>query len=209
MNTEVKAFNPSNHIIQISSSQGKKDYLPVQWRLVWLRDVCPDAQIETELLHLDLDKECEHEVSIWNDEKRRYEKVIKRAKGVAVFKATVRNGTGGIATGTKSENKAAFDDFIEKAETGAIGRGLAALGYGTQFTGDELNEGEDRLADAPVERKPSYDPDAPATPQQIDTIRRLQKQLGTTELANTDGLSFGDCASMLKDLQKRLQAKRA
>src|SRR5579859_497300 len=83
-----KAFNPSSHIIQISSSQGKKDYLPVQWRLVWFRSLCPDGKITTELLDLDRKEECEHETSVWNDEKRKYEKVIKHAKGVAVFKAT-------------------------------------------------------------------------------------------------------------------------
>jgi hypothetical protein len=31
------------------------------------------------------------------------------------------------------EKAASFSDFLEKAETGAIGRALAALGYGTQF----------------------------------------------------------------------------
>ncbi|HTD18454.1 MAG TPA: hypothetical protein VK667_02885, partial [Ktedonobacteraceae bacterium] len=40
--------------------------------------------------------------------------------------------------------------YIEKAETGAIGRALAALGYGTQFA-PELNE-EHRIVDSPVER---------------------------------------------------------
>lgn len=206
-------FNPSAHIIQISTNAGKKDYLPVQWRLVWLRSICPDAQIETELLHLDLDKEVEHETSVWNDEKRKYEKVIKRAKGVAVFKATVKTPTGATATGTKQENAAAFADFIEKAETGSIGRALAALGYGTQFTGDELDEGTDRIADAPVhrsapQRPPSYDNNAPPTAQQLQTIQKLQKQLGVDVLDSTEGLSFGDCAQLLKDYNQQLQAKR-
>ena len=42
-------------------------------------------------------------------------------------------------------------DYIEKAETGAIGRALAMCGYGTlQAPGfDE----QDRLADTPVEKK--------------------------------------------------------
>ena len=204
-----KAFNPNSHIIQISTSQGKKDYLPVQYRLVWFRAECPEGKITTELLDLDRSEECEHETSVWNDEKRKYEKVVKYAKGVAVFKATVEDGKGGIATGTKMENAAAFADYVEKAETGSIGRALAALGYGTQFA-PELDEGDERIADAPVqhqERKPSYDPDAPATAQQLDTIRKLYKQLGETSV-ELDGLSFGDCAQLLKDLPKRLQAKQ-
>ena len=67
-----------------------------------------------------------------------------------MFRATVKDGKGGIATGTKSEKAASFPDYIEKAETGAIGRALAALGYGTQFAPD-LDE-QHRIVDAPVDR---------------------------------------------------------
>ena len=207
---EEKTFNPNSHIIQISTNAGKKDYLPVQWRLVWFRSLCPDGKITTELLDLDRNEECEHEASVWNDEKRKYEKVIKHAKGVAVFKATVEDGKSGIATGTKMENAAAFADYVEKAETGSIGRALAALGFGTQFA-PELDEGDERIADAPVqhqERKPSYDPDKPCTEQQLATLDKLRAQLGMQSLADTEGLTFGDCASMLKDLNKRLQSMK-
>jgi len=65
-------------------------------------------------------------------------------------RAIAKNGRGGIGTGTKSENAASFADFGEKAETGAIGRALAALGYGTQFA-PELDEGH-RIVDSPVAR---------------------------------------------------------
>ncbi len=87
---------------------------------------------------------------VWNSEKRRSEKVVKRAKGYARYKAIVTDGKGGRATGTKSEKAASFPDFIEKAETGAIGRALAALGYGTQFAPD-LDEAH-RIVDSPVDR---------------------------------------------------------
>lgn len=205
-----KAFNPSQHIIQISSSQGKKDYLPVQWRLVWFRSLCPDGKITTELLDLDRKEECEHETTAWNDEKRKYEKVVKCAKGVAVFKATVEDGKGGVATGTKMENAAAFADYLEKAETGSIGRALAALGFGTQFA-PELDEGDERIADAPIqhqERKLSYNADAPATDQQLLTIDKLRASLGMQSLASEDGLTFGECAQMLKELNAQIQSKR-
>src|SRR6266550_7127767 len=188
-------FNPNSHIIQLKSQQGPKDYLPVQWRLVWFRELCPEGTITTEMLDLNRSEECETEVSVWNDATRKYEKVIKRACGVAVFRATVTDGKGGSATGTKTENAASFADYLEKAETGAIGRALAGLGFGTQFTGDELDEGE-RIADAPVERKPSYDPDKPCSPQQCDTANRLQKQLGLPE-SDFDGMCFGDMATMI------------
>ena len=145
-----RAFNPNEHVIQLKSKNGSSDYLPVQWRLVWFREQCPEGTIETEVVHLDLDRETEEEGYAWNNETRRSEKITKHANGMAVFKATVKDGKGGIATGTKSEKAASFPDFIEKAETGAIGRALAALGYGTQFA-PELNE-EHRIVDAPVER---------------------------------------------------------
>jgi len=202
----MNAFNPNQHIIQLKSKEGPKDYLPVQWRLVWFRQECPEGTITTEMLDLNRTEECETEVSIWNDAIRKYDKVIKKARGVAVFRATVTDGRGGSSTGTKTENAACFPDYLEKAETGAIGRALAGLGFGTQFTGDELDEGTERIADAPVSR-PSYDPDKPASTQQITTIAKLQKELGMPEV-ELDGMSFGDCANLLRDLQKRLQAKK-
>ncbi len=55
---------------------------------------------------------------------------------MAVFRAEVILPNGGRATGYGSEAQADFADYIEKAETKAIGRALAALGYGTQFALD-------------------------------------------------------------------------
>jgi hypothetical protein len=146
----TRSFNPNEHVMQLKSKDGLKDYLPVQWRLVWFRDQCPQGTIETEELEYDLDREIEAEVLVWNAEKRRNEKVIKKAKGYARYRAVVTDGKGGRATGTKSESAVNFADFGEKSETGAIGRALAALGYGTQFA-PELNE-EHRIVDSPVER---------------------------------------------------------
>lgn len=146
----TEPFNAREHLMMLKSKEGPKEYLPVQYRLVWFREACPQGTIETEEMQIDLDREMEEEAFAWNAEKKRSEKVIKRAKGYARFKATVTDGKGGRATGTKSECAASFPDYIEKAETGAIGRALAALGYGTQFA-PEFNE-EHRIVDAPVER---------------------------------------------------------
>lgn len=148
----LPAFHPAEHLIQLRNGQKMQDYLPVQWRLVWFRTQFPHGSIETELIKLDLEADTEEEVSVWNPEKRKSEKVIKHGKGIAVFRAVVRDGVGGVGTGTKSEKAASFPDFIEKAETGSIGRALAALGFGTQFA-PELNE-EHRIVDAPVEPRP-------------------------------------------------------
>ncbi len=145
-----QGFNPSDHLMKIKSRQGLSDYLPVQWRLVWFRQECPHGTIETEELEYDTEKECSLEAFVWNSEKKRSEKVVKTAKGYARYRAVVTDGKGGRATGTKAECRANFEDYGEKAETGAIGRALAGLGFGTQFA-PELDE-EHRIVDSPVER---------------------------------------------------------
>ncbi len=103
-----------------------KDYLQVAYRLVWFREEEPQTGIETIPLKLEDD--------------------------VAIFQAKIVRDGRVVATATKRETKLDFPDFIEKAETGAIGRALALLGYGTQFTLPDLDEG-DRLADSPVATK--------------------------------------------------------
>ncbi len=158
--TQQASFNPNEHLLQLKSSQGSKDYLPVQWRLVWFRSECPQGTIDTEEVEYDTERTVEAEVSVYNQDKRRSEKVIKKAKGYARYHAIVTDGKGGRASGTKSENAANFADYGEKAETGAIGRALAALGYGTQFAPD-LDE-EHRIVDAPVDV-----PFQPPTPAQL------------------------------------------
>jgi hypothetical protein len=190
-----KAFNPNEHLMQIESGYGdnrkSSDYLPVQWRLVWFRSDFPQGTIKTEMLHIDLESEFSEEKYVWNPDKRKKERIMVKTKGVAIFRAIVEDGVGGVATGTKSERGVSFPDFIEKAETGAIGRALAALGYGTQFTGDELNEGA-RIADSPVDRKPVEEnkqqaqqkQQLPPPEQQDATIKAANSGLYKAALAN-------------------------
>ncbi len=115
-------FDPKKYLIKIKG----KDYLNVQWRLVWFREEHKDWGIETE--------------------------IVNSAPGAVQMKATIKDEKGNIvAQAHKAETKQGFSDYLEKAETGSIGRALAMCGYGTQFTGNELDEGV-RLADSPVER---------------------------------------------------------
>jgi hypothetical protein len=221
-------FNPSEHLMQIKSSQGSKDYLPVQWRLVWFREQCPQGTIVTEMVHLDMDKECEEEVSVWNAEKRRSEKVIRTGRGIAIFRATVTDGKGGSATGTKSEKACSFPDFIEKAETGAIGRALAGLEYGTQFVGDELDEAH-RIVDAPADVRTSAtnstgngrivamrsthgenhaDPEA-VTDQQLASIRKLCEHLGKAEPENAETMSYATAKDLIAQLSLEYRQSRS
>ena len=200
-------FQPSEHLLNIGTANKPRLYLEVKYRLVWLREQHPEATIETEILHLDLDKEVSAEVSEWDEQQRKSVKVTKHGQGLVIFKATVKLPNGAIGTGTKMQNAAEFSEWLEKAESGAIGRALSSLGYGTAAT-DEMSEGEGRVVDAPVDRKPSYDPDKPCTEQQLATLDKLRANLGMQSLASTDGLTFGDVASMLKELNAQIQAKR-
>lgn len=110
-------FDPKTKIMKM---QGK-DYLPVNWRIVWFREDHPKGSIVTELA------------------------------GEGLIKATVIDGEGKVlATGhgsPKMQGVAKARPF-EGAETAAIGRALAHAGYGTQFTGEDENT---HLADAPIE----------------------------------------------------------
>lgn len=117
------AFNPKEHLMPLKG----KDYLQVMWRLVWFREEKPDWCIDTHLEQL--------------------------TDNHAVFSAKILDANGiQKASGYGSESVKDFRDFIEKAETKAIGRALAMLGYGTQFA-PELDE-EDRIVDSPVDTHP-------------------------------------------------------
>jgi hypothetical protein len=139
----MTTFNPNQHLMKLRGRGGEQDYLPVAARILWLRTDAPES-------HIDCD-------------------VVELTERRAVFRATVtriREGTvDGRATGYGSETPDDFKDFIEKASTKAIGRALAALGYGTQFAGDEMSEGTEpdgsvNVVDAPG-RTPPNRPDAP------------------------------------------------
>lgn len=119
----MSKFDVKKHLIRV---QGGREYLPVAYRLVWFREEHSDFGIATSPI------------------------VIDAEKGYAVFHATVTDAEGRtLAEGTKMETARGFADYCEKAETGAIGRALGVLGYGTQFA-PEFDEGVERIVDSPV-----------------------------------------------------------
>ncbi len=120
-------FDPRQHLINLRG----KDYLPVAARLVWLNEDAHRYTIQTNILKLE--------------------------DTFAIVQATVTvfdEVGNSIKTGsaTKREDKTHFPDYLEKAETGAIGRALGMLGFGTQFAPefDELTGNfEARVVDTP------------------------------------------------------------
>jgi hypothetical protein len=123
-------------------------------------------------------------------------------------------------------------DFGPKAETGAIGRALAALGFGTQFA-IELSE-DDRIVDTPVDRSPTRRSSSRrstkdgkggtkngtstlatgnSAPKMIidsqrTTIRQLCSTLNIPE-PDFSAMSYVEAAQMLSRLSGQLREKQA
>ena len=110
---------------QVKWEKTEADYLPVAARVAWFRKDHPYWSIIT--------------------------KCVQLANKAVIMKAIIRDMQGVIiATARKKETEIGFPDYIEKAETGAVGRALAMCGYGT-LQAPEFDEGE-RIADAPIEK---------------------------------------------------------
>jgi len=114
-------MNPADFLISLKG----KPYLPVAGRIAIIRNEQKPYSIKTTPLQIEMEQ------------------------GFAVFQAEVWLDGVLLGMGTKQESKRDFPDFVEKAETGAIGRALAIAGFGTIYALQDFDEGE-RLADAPV-----------------------------------------------------------
>jgi len=111
-----------------------KSYLPVAARVAWFRTEHPDWGIVTEPL-----------IPLENTLPDNY----------AIFKCSIFNAEGKlIQTACKQETARDFADYIEKAETGSIGRALSLCGFGTIEAIEDLDEGTERgeVVESPVQR---------------------------------------------------------
>src|SRR5215216_4196714 len=136
--SHISIFDPNKYMLklpktkkvslpngQVRFEKTETDYLPVAARIAWFRKDHPCWSIITK-------------VEKWGDK-------------AVVMKAIIKDMLGSvIATARKKETEIGFPDYIEKAETGAIGRALAMCGYGT-LQAPDFDE-QERLADAPVEK---------------------------------------------------------
>jgi hypothetical protein len=115
-------FNPQQHLIDLRGKQ----YLEVAWRLVWFRDAHPTGSIITTLLST--------------------EPLVMRCE-VVVDGVVIATGHG--SADSQGRKVVWSGREIEKAETAAIGRALAAAGFGTQFSGEYDDAADNHLADSP------------------------------------------------------------
>jgi hypothetical protein len=123
MTTPIEFTTSKGTLLPLLNLKGKP-YLQVAHRIVWFREDHPTWNIKTSILEA-------NEVH-------------------ALMLAQVINDNGNVISNAHKRCLAKGDMFyIEKAETGAIGRALALIGYGTQFAGDDLDE-SDVLADSPI-----------------------------------------------------------
>jgi hypothetical protein len=161
------SFNPNEHLISLKG----KAYLEVKWRLVWFRMEHPDWGISTQLVKFD-----------------------PEAK-YAIFHSTITDENGRvIAEGTKMEDSKGFADYLEKAETGSIGRALGILGYGTQFAPefDEVDPtaGNPRIVDAPINIQ------VPVTPKPLGLKSKFRDKVQ----AFYPGATPDDCMEVFRKL---------
>lgn len=184
MAEQVEQFDPTRHLITV---QGGAAYLPVAPRIQWLRNDHPNARIVTELIG----DTPEH----------------------VTFRATITLEDGTIATGHAREALKGGRGFnpLETCETSAVGRALAALGYGTlDALEDEAGNGE-RIVDSPVVRQmrpqpsrppqgrpqaggqgaPSGSSGQPATEKQLQFLRSIARERGVDADAEIHAVTQG------------------
>lgn len=186
---ETKEFNPNEHLLRI---QGK-DYLPVRWRLVWFhQETGPRAGYVT--VELEYDRQngfAKYFTIAWDGKDETWRHV--KMNGIEV------DVCGRVATGEGSETRADFNDYAEKAATKALGRALAGLSFGTQFS-TEMDE-KQRVADSPVERRPMQQPQQQ---RPAPTQKPMLQEVPKGENLPDDGSPPND--QQLLSLQKLCQA---
>lgn len=137
---------PKGTVLPLTNLKGK-DYLMVAYRIQWFNEVVPEFNVTTE--------------------------IIKSSDNESIMKAQIQvlDGDKVIRSSTahKREDSKGFPDHLEKAETGAVGRALLLLGYGTQFALADLDEGN-RLADSPLEVATQPKPKIEETSINVPTV---------------------------------------
>ena len=129
----VDGFNPAEFTRELPNDDGSLSlYLDVKYRMLWFRLHRPNGKIDSEIIHVD-EKSAVVCCKLYSDRGDPADQYLAKS----------------CAQRFVSQEKYG-DRYLEIAETAAIGRVLAAAGYGTQFCGaTDMLSGI--IADAPVD----------------------------------------------------------
>ena len=110
----LEAYNPHEHLVKIKAKDGTlKDYLPAGWRLYELRLRYPNITIESEIVHLDAERNLVV-VKAWMFDGKTYAESERRA----------------------SAYKQGFLSALDKVETAAKARASRDFGISTELALD-------------------------------------------------------------------------
>lgn len=183
-------FNPLDYVVR---TRGQRDYLEVKYRILWLRREHPTARVESECLdHTD---------------------------AFALFRVTIDLDGKGFAQGHGSETRDGFANYIERAETRALGNALDALGFSTDAAfiaaGQKppLDDRGDRLArrerEAPPPSPPGPRPDYDSFWREVRGMGIVPQEalvhLGVRDLR---GLNLEEAMAKLKVLKEQRDQER-
>lgn len=147
-----------------------KNYLQVAFRLIWFLEEKPNWRISTS--------------------------IVERTDSFVIMEANILDEQGIIrSTAHKCSKFGPLE--LEKCETGAVGRALAYIGYGTQFAEDLFDEADD-IADAPIAPKRPEAPQSayvPANPHRKLTEPQVKRLWA---IANKHGYANQDVFELLR-----------
>ncbi len=183
-------FNPLDYIIR---TRGQRDYLEVKYRVLWLRREHPTARVRSECLD--------------------------HSENFALFRVSIDLGDKGYAEGHGSEYRESFFNFIERAETRALGNALDNLGYSTDAA--FLAAGQKPPIDERSERMPRRDregapPPPPGPRPDYDgfwrEVRAMgflpQEVLGLFGVRDLRGVNLDEAMTRLRELKETRERER-
>lgn len=184
-------FNPLDYIIR---TRGQRDYLEVKYRVLWLRRDHPTARIESECLdHTD---------------------------NFALFRASIDLGEKGYADGHGSEWRESFSNYIERAETRALGNALDALGYSTDaafLAAGQKPPIEERPERFPRRERETPPPPPPGPRPDYDAFWREARAMGFTPgevlglygVRDLRGVNLDEALARCKELKEHKDREKA
>lgn len=170
---DIKKANDEISSIDIKG----KDYVEVNQRIKAFRMVYPNGSIITEML--------------------------SNENGVAIFKATIKDGDTILGTGTAYEKEGSTfinkTSYIENCETSAVGRALGMCGFGIDTSVASAEEVQNAIANQ-EEKK--------ATEKQVEILSKvykgenLTKLLEANQVEKLEDLSLQKASEIISKIRK-------